>query len=192
MGAPPTEAGRRVGEDLHRIRIPRGFWLDATEVTNSAFQAFAPTHPGKSEHPVVWVSWDEARAYCQWAGKRLPTEAEWEYAARAGTTTAYWWGDRFDSTRANAGMRTRPVGNPAHRNPWGLYDMLGNVFEWTSTAIEPYPYRDADGREDAAFGGERVIRGGSWFVPPMQLRAAFRGYSGRDTTSDLVGFRCAA
>lgn len=215
MGSPAAEPGRGSDEPSHRVAIARGFWLDADEVSNEAYQDFVLAKPeweqnasichghylqdwrgrqpptGKSQHPVVYVTWHAARAFCEWAGKRLPTEAEWEYSARAGTTTAYWWGVTFNGTRANNRLSTQPIGNPQHRNPWGLSDMLGNVFEWTSSANMPYPYRVAEGREDPNYDGERSIRGGSWFLVPQYLRSAYRGYCSPGACSDLLGFRCA-
>ncbi len=217
MGSPTTEAGRDDDEAQHGVRIDRGFWLDATPVTYEAFRRFLLANPQwtreradaklrdasylkdwsgtsypseKADWPIVFVSWHAARAYAVWAGKRLPTEAEWEYACRAGTTTVYWWGDAFDPARVNNG-RARAVGAPGRRNPWGLYDMLGNVLEWTSSLYRPYPYRPDDGREDAQAAGARAIRGGGVNRAPAFLRAANRNQAAPDIGIDLIGFRCA-
>lgn len=220
MGSPASEADRSETEARHRVLIPIAFWLDTLEVDHAAYRRFVLAHAewqpesvrareaspsgylrdwtgtefptGLDRHPVTSVTWTAARAYCAAFGKRLPYEPEWEYAARAGTTTAYWWGDGFDGTRANNRLHTEPVGDPSRRNPWGLYDMLGNVWEWTESLDMPYPYRSADGRQDTASEGERTIRGGSWFLAPQYQRAAFRGWSAPGTASDMVGFRCAA
>ena len=107
---------------------------------------------GLDNYPVFFVSWYAARAFAEWAGKRLPTEAEWEYACRAGSTTTYWWGDAFDAERANGNERGALPPQERHRNPWGLYEMSGNLWEWTSSASAPYPYRSDDGREGTASG----------------------------------------
>lgn len=146
---------------------------------------------GKADYPVTSVSWYAAKAYCVWAGKRLPTEAEWEYAARAGTTTAYWWGDEWDATRAVSRKQIQPVGEARRTNPWGLADMLGNVWEWTSTQFRPYPYRADDGREDPSGDPSRVTRGGSFIDSPQLLRAARRHSETPSQPSIDVGFRCA-
>jgi formylglycine-generating enzyme required for sulfatase activity len=220
MGSLASEAGRDPGETPHVVAIGTGFWMDTHEVTNAAFQRFvrdeinwsktrvtpatydgdyltgwAGDHlpQGRDVHPVSGVTWAAAGAFCAWAGKRLPTEAEWEYAARAGTTTAYWWGDAFDGTRANPNERgTEPVGNPSHVNPWGLADMAGNVWEWTSSRYQPYPYHPGDGREDPGAGGDgrRVLRGGAWVVLPEYLRSADRFKYSPRISSEYVGFRC--
>lgn len=212
MGSPPTEAGRDEDEPRNSIRIERGFWLDASEVTNEAYRRFVLANPqwqkgrierkhhdgnylahwrgteyekGKGDEPVVNVSSYAAAAYAAWAGKRLPTEAEWEYATRAGTRTAYWWGDSYPA-RAADGTDPAP-----RKNPWALLDMLGSVWEWTSTAPASYPYRPDDGREDPRAGERRVIRGGAKGSAPAFLRAANRNSDLRERCSDLVGFRCA-
>jgi formylglycine-generating enzyme required for sulfatase activity len=120
----------------------------------------------------------------------LPTEAEWEYSARGGTTTAYWWGASFDGTRAKVGV-VQPVGGLQARNAWGLADMLGNVWEWTSSAYQPYPYVRDDGRESPAAATTRAVRGGSAFNGERFLRAAKRHKLDPAATNDIVGFRCA-
>ena len=113
---------------------------------------------------------------------------------RAGTTTAYWWGDEFDGGLANGNSRgTEPVGQSRRVNPWGLADMTGNVWEWTSSWYQPYPYRAEDGRESLDRGGDgrRVLRGGSWVIGPARLRTADRFRYNPRITSDYAGFRCA-
>ena len=149
------------------------FWHD------SAFN-----HPAQ---PVVGVCWHEARAYAAWltaqSGRRfrLPTEAEWEAAARGRDGRRYpWGGEAFDpAVRGNAFAThvraTTPVGVfPEGDSPEGLADLAGNVWEWTGALYRPYPYRPDDGREDPSAGGRRVIRGGSWFLDPADLRSATR------------------
>lgn len=220
MGSPASEAGRDPGETPHVVTIDAGFWMDTHEVTNAAFLRFVQANTiwnvsrsrsdtydgvylrgwvndepasGRADHPVMAVTWVAAGAYCAWAGKRLPTEAEWEYAARAGTTTAYWWGDTFEGSRANRnGAGTEPVGQAGRVNPWGLADLAGNVWEWTSSRYQPYPYRVDDGREDPSSGGDgrRVLRGGSWVILPEYLRSADRFKYSPRIASDYVGFRC--
>ena len=134
---------------------------------------------------MVNVSWHAARAYAAWAGKRLPTEAQWEYACRGGKRSAYWWGDAFDAGHAGIG----PAGSGA-KHPWGLAAMLGGVWEWTSSLYRNYPFTE-DGRNDASARGDRVIRGGSAASGAPMLRSANRSRSGPETCNELLGFRCA-
>jgi formylglycine-generating enzyme required for sulfatase activity len=217
MGSPATEPGRDADEGSNSVTLG-GFWLDTMEVTNEAYRRFLLANPawqkdrvrreladanylkhwsgrdfppGQERLPVVSVSWHAAAAYAAWAGKRLPTEAEWEYAARAGQRTAYWWGASFDASHANNGPFAAAVGSEAVRNPWGLFDILGNVWEWTSSGYSPYPYRPSDGREAAQVAGDRVVRGGSAGSSENFLRAANRNNVAPTATNDLLGFRCA-
>ncbi|WIG58596.1 MAG: GldJ [Ktedonobacterales bacterium] len=152
------------------------------------------------DHPVVCVSWQDAVAYLRWlAGVtdqpwRLPTEAEWEEAARGADGRIYPWGDTFDKNRCNTSgsgiWTTTPVGRyPNSASPYGAQDMAGNVSEWTSSLFEPYPYNKADGREDQKSTATRVLRGGSWYDVSWGARAAFRDGSGPDYCNNDWGFR---
>jgi formylglycine-generating enzyme required for sulfatase activity len=214
MGSPEEERDplypaqeRPVDELQHQVTVGN-FAIGRYEVTFEEYDVFtlATARPqaydnenwGRGRRPVISVSWQDAYDYAAWlreqTGKpyRLPTEAEWEYAARAGTRTAYWWGDEFDAAKANnnRGKGSTPVGQYA-TNPWGLSDTVGNVQEWTgSIYVENY-----DGSESrlAARGvaGGRVIRGGSWNFEPADLRSAFRSQDGPDGHSYVTGFRLA-
>ena len=187
----------------------QAFWLDRTEVTNAQFFQFARAAgfrprpallkeaQGKEQHPVVHVTWEDAVAYCRWAGKRLPTEAEWEYAARGTDGRRYPWGDTWDPGRArfegnSGGQTTAPVGSyPAGAFPFGVLDLAGNVWEWTSSLERPYPYVATDGREDPTAPGLRVIRGGAWRLKPGALRTTVRWGVEPTTQRPVIGFRCA-
>lgn len=155
---------------------------------------------GFERHPVNEVTWRGARAYCAWRGARLPTEAEWEAAARGREGRTYPWGEEPPSAeRAVFGRRSNQTeavgGRPAGATPEGVHDLAGNVAEWTSTLYRPYPYRADDGREDPDATGERVTRGGDHVFDstPDRLRAAFRaGFSRAPAVGHRhIGFRCA-
>jgi formylglycine-generating enzyme required for sulfatase activity len=152
---------------------------------------------GRDNRPVIYVSWHDAVAYTEWLSEqtgqqyRLPTEAEWEYAARAGTETDYWWGNEIDKTKANYNENignTSPVGD-YDANPFGLYNTAGNVWEWTCSEYES-PY---NGKEKVCANKNNnkniSLRGGSWDNSPRYIRAALRNWSVPDYRVDYCGFR---
>jgi formylglycine-generating enzyme required for sulfatase activity len=182
-----------IGHDASALQLVAvgAFELSRTPVTNAQYAHFvaddggaAPPHwPAADNHPVTFVDWHEASAFCAWAGGRLPTEAEWEKAARGTDARAYPWGDEEDATRAaiGDGMKhgtTAPVGSyPAGASPYGLLDMAGNVWEWTTTTYPP---------------GERVLRGGSFASPGLAwVRCAMRSHSKPVRRQAHIGFRVA-
>ena len=192
---------------VHDVRVD-AFCLSKHEITNRQYKVFVDANPewrkdrirqeyhkgsyleywkggsypsNKANHPVVQVSWFAAKEYCEWAGGKLPTEAEWEYACRAGATGTYCFGDDpskltdYAWYKANSGAATQPVGQKKP-NAWGLYDMHGNVWEWCSSKHVPHPCRADDGREDLSdTGSRRVVRGGGWSnFEPSDLRSSNR------------------
>jgi formylglycine-generating enzyme required for sulfatase activity len=155
------------------------------------------TYPaGKADHPVVLITWADAMAYAAWSGKRLPTEAEWERAARGLSGRRYAWGDDFAADCCNckeAGSQgTSPVGvfSPAGDTPEGVVDMVGNVWEWTNSLFYPFPYDPDDGRESRLAQGFRVLRGASW-VNDASVANCLSRLDGDFQFYNNVGFRCA-
>ncbi len=201
MGSPPNEKNRQDDEGPQKRVFVSAFWMDLHEVTVGQYKKFCQatkrqmdTQYNKDDrHPVVVVSWDDASAYATWAGRELPTEAQWEKAARGGTTTAYPWGDTFDAAKANNGGGTKPVGSYAP-NGFGLFDMSGNVWEWCRDWYDEGWYAKMPGQDpvNTTRSNARVCRGGSWNLNPSFLRAADRNWATPDVRNDNLGFRCAA
>lgn len=186
--------------------IQNPFWIDRTEVTNaqwSQFQGTAglPSTWSDLDYPRENVRWVEAYEFCRLRGARLPTEQEWEWAARGPDNRLFPWGNTWLSDALvqpeTANGQTAPVGSRPSGISWvGALDMAGNVWEWTSTIYDSfsYPYHSDDGREDAGnLAAQRVIRGGSWYdiTDPFYARAANRGRLGATIQDFNVGFRCA-
>jgi len=192
----------------------KDFYIDKYEVTNVLYKACVNEHRcqpltetkstnvsryyGSSDfdnYPVVYVDWNMATTYCKWRGARLPTEAEWEKAARGTDGRIYPWGNVIACFNANYGGcgigHTTSVGISSTESPYGVYDMAGNVWEWVSSGYRPYPYDPQDGREDSNATIPRVIRGGSWGNDKHNIRSANRNYGIQTNRSALIGFRCA-
>ena len=216
MGSPTTEADRGKDETQHKVTLTNGFYLGKYEVTQSQYEAVMNHNPSKfksENRPVENVSWDDAVLFCdklteieRKAGRlpeglvySLPTEAQWEYACRAGTTTAYSWGDAITSDDANYNWdgdwnsgsdfkETRDVGQYS-ANPWGFFDMHGNVWEWTADWYTAYSSGAQTDPEGPATGSNRVRRGGSWHNTGTYLRSAYRNYSNPSYRTNNIGFR---
>jgi formylglycine-generating enzyme required for sulfatase activity len=210
MGCSPGDDECRPNEKpSHHVTISKGFWMGETEVTVGAYKRFASStgrgmreagearnsNPGwrNEQMAIIMVNWEDADAYCRWAGGRLPTEAEWEYAARAGSTKARygplddiaWYSD-------NSGMRTHEVGQK-RPNAWDLFDMLGNVWEWVADWYDENYYRTSPERDPPGpgRGSLRLFRGLGWDAVPRDTRVSYRDGSEPDTWFMGTGFRCA-
>jgi eukaryotic-like serine/threonine-protein kinase len=198
---------------VHTVYLD-SFWIDQTELTNKMYalcvQAGVCQPPsytssytrkeyyGASEfddYPVIFVDWYQAKTYCEWAGRRLPTEAEWEKAARGTDERTYPWGNDAPKSNLlnydqNVGDTTEAGKYPAGASIYGALDMAGNVWEWVSSLYQPYPYSATDGREDLSSNSSRVARGGSGARDRDVVRSTFRIW---DVPSDSLigfGFRC--
>lgn len=192
------------------VTIPRPFALSATEITFDEWRkcvAAKACRGGQDDHawgrgkrPVINITWDDARAYAAWVGResrltcRLPSEAEWEYAARAGTAAGYWWGEGAGNNRLNCRDclgKEPPYGSKPARsfppNPWGLYEMNGNVWEWTADCWTPDHSRPA--ATDDATCRDKVVKGGSWYYFSAMSRASARAKNDATVWSYNIGIR---
>jgi formylglycine-generating enzyme required for sulfatase activity len=212
---------------IHPVRLD-GYWIDSTEVTNAMFASFLNANgnqqeggtewlnprealvqvfdndgvwqvkAGYEDHPIVGVSWFGAKAYCEWTGRRLPSEAEWEYAARGTDGRRFPWGDdnlSCDKARfGGCGKGTVPVGSYSEgASPFGVLDMAGNVAEWVNDRYGDNYYQNSpvENPQGPLRGYYRVVRGGFWNSTYIQLRMMHRAWAGADTRDSSIGFRCA-
>jgi formylglycine-generating enzyme required for sulfatase activity len=182
-------------EPAHEVTITKGFWLGQTPVTQAAYRRVTGSNPSNfygDDLPVEKVTWDEARSYCEAIGGRLPTEAEWEYAARAGSTSVRYGSlDEIAWYRNNSGKRTHEVGRK-QPNAFGLYDMLGNVWQRTADWYAERAYERGEARDPVGppSGSVRTARGGSWGDIPGDVRVSERGGLGSDARWATYGLRC--
>jgi formylglycine-generating enzyme required for sulfatase activity len=218
MGAPASDKEATAQErPQHRVRLERPFLVGRHEVTFAEWDACVEEQGcrhrpddfgwGRGDRPVILVGWDDVQEYLTWlrskTGRsyRLLTEAEWEYAHRAGTATRYWWGDAVGSGNANCkgcgsqwdDRQTAPVGS-FQPNGFGLHDTSGNVWEWLADCWTE-DYKAAGSDASVAPEGQacerRVLRGGSWVNKPGNLRSSARAWGARDGRVNIVGFRVA-
>lgn len=201
MGSPSDEEGRYDGETQNKVTLTKGFWISETEVTQGLWQEVMGFNPSSNkagpEYPVENVSWNDCQDFIRKLNSRysqggfkwaLPTEAQWEYACRAGTTTAYFWGNALNGDMANCDgnfpcgtdtkgqylEHTMPV-QSYEPNAWGLYDMHGNVYEWCADWSGTYPEGAVTDPKGPLTGSRRVHRGGSWSSDARYCRSARRG-----------------
>lgn len=214
-------------QPAHAVSLA-GFWLDQTEVTNGRYRQCAAAgactlpaelgsnsresyypDPAFANYPVVWITRDQAAEYCAWVGGRLPTEAEWEYAARGPESLTFPWGNEFDGSRLNycdvncpVGLAdpeyddgyadTAPVGSYPGGASWvGALDLAGNVREWVADWFSYYPADAQSNPTGPVEGQSRIPRGGSWLDIPADARSSNRGENEPNYTRHKVGFRCA-
>jgi formylglycine-generating enzyme required for sulfatase activity len=188
----------------HEVTL-NAYYMDIYEVTNAYYKACVNSgkcSPPKitsafdnstySNYPVVYVDWYQASIYCQWRGAKLPSEAEWEKAARGTDGRTYPWGEGIDPTFANynATIPTEVGKYEKNKSPYGMYDMAGNVWEWTTSLAWDYPYKANDGRENPASSDLRTLRGGTWADNLSVATTPARSRFFPKDSSEYIGFRC--
>lgn len=218
VSVPPGDftMGDRNGEPAEypeRAITLSGFMIDKTEVSNAAYAECVTANVcdpapyvederlGHPEHPVVGVTWHDAVRFCKWMDKRLPTEAEWEYAAKGKDHRKWPWSGAFDAKRSNTVMqgdfhgKTAPVtAYPNGVSPYGALNMAGNASEWVADYFDPTWYRTSDAKRDPTGpkrGRERVVRGGSYRDSSHAARVSARSAKGETESDSTIGFRCA-
>jgi formylglycine-generating enzyme required for sulfatase activity len=227
MGSPKEEVQRHAKEIQHKVTLTKGFYMGVYTVTQEEYEKVMDKNPSyfsaggggnakvaglnTRRFPVEVVSWSDAKEFCRKLGDkegkmyRLPTEAEWEYACRAGTKTAFYFGDTISTDQANydgnfvfgagkKGMyrqRTTEVGFFAAANGFGLHDMHGNVYQWCEDWYDKDYYRNSPKTDplNTKAATYRVLRGGSWYSFPWFCRSAYRGVDGPDLRNGNFGFR---
>jgi sulfatase modifying factor 1 len=212
MGSPKEEKERGDNETQHKVTLTKGFYVGVHLVTQEQWQALMGKNPshfkGEKNLPVEMVSWDDCQEFIKKLREkdkkayRLPTEAEWEFACRAGTKTPFWFGDTISTDQANydgdfiygngkKGVyreKTTPVDSfPA--NAWGLHDMHGNLWQWCQDWLGDYPQNDVIDPQGPNEGQYRVLRGGSWNFFPEHCRSAFRNGVEPGSRLSFIGFR---
>lgn len=199
MGSPKSEEGRGSDETQHKVTLTKGFYLAVHSITQAVWQKIMRKNPSDyksgGDHPVTNVSWVDCQKFLEKLSKkdghcyRFPTEAEWEYACRAGTQTAFAFGKTLSDEQASLdGIGTTPVGK-FPPNAWGLYDMHGNVWEWCADWYGAYPAGNVVDPQGPDSGGGRIVRGGSFGSPANDARSAVRNGCEPTETGNLVGFR---
>ena len=183
MGSPDSDEDAYDNEKPQVEMTVKPFEMADAPTSNQQYWLYDPAHRDAPEFekalrqyspdddcPVIFVSWYDAWCFARWCGGRLPTEVEWEYACRAGTTTRYWWGDDFDESKCTCRASQTTPASTSHANPWGLMEMSGNVYEWCESWYDD----DITVAARSEQGTSRVLRGGAFFDYPLDLRSAYR------------------
>lgn len=215
MGSPSSEKGRRSNETQLEVTLTKGFYMQATEVTQGQWQSVMGTRPwsGKkyvgdsANNPTVYISWNDCQEFIRRLNQkertnkyRLPTEAEWEYACRAGSTTRFHFGESdsilgdyawYKNNAWDVGEKYARTVAQKQPNAWGLYNMHGNVWEWCQDWYENYPTGHITDPKGPSSGKSRVFRGGGWFSYAWDCRSAYRDWYSPDFRINYIGFRVA-